>query len=554
MKTRRPTRKIKRKVPRQRRAARQSAPAKIRSEKTLKLVETIEAYYRDRRRKFEEFIQTVRELPPVERAVKWLESVAADPEGYDDLEALVYLSSKGFDLSAFIDAAREWWRRDENDAIASCMRGTPVYGPGRKKPTYKNKVAITASSEIENISEFLLRDFWRRGQVSMFSIDATMFRAMEWCRIGGFDRWFRRIAKNLENNVIRGEVDADWAIAYLFNMTRSTAALSMVEKALNRMLEMVELDRDGDFPWVLPPSRPFSDAHPIEDLSYAGALIFAAVRLRGLQFKSPLIDKAVELLLSRQTGDGFWPASFKKDQGSVETTAIAIHALAIVRPLGWDRQVKKAASWLLTKQNEGGYWREDTSPDPTYLTVLVLDALELAEGRNEVTFNSPDSTPKHTEKSKDVPRRFRVAVSFPGEVRELVESVVRLLETRLGKKSIFYDKDFEAELAVVDLDLRLQRIYRDESDLIVVFVAKEYNKKEWCGLEWRGIRDLIRSVRSRDIMLLKMKGAQMPSGTFFGDGYVDISDRSAKEIAGLIYERLSINKQALAMAGPRRDR
>ena len=60
-------------------------------------------------------------------------------------------------------------------------------------------------------------------------------------------------------------------------------------------------------------------------------------------------------------------------------------------------------------------------------------------------------------------KRFRVALSFPGERRPFVEAVARRLAERVGKDRVFYDSDCQAELARPDLDTYLQAIYRDDS-------------------------------------------------------------------------------------------
>src|SRR5262249_39560640 len=53
-------------------------------------------------------------------------------------------------------------------------------------------------------------------------------------------------------------------------------------------------------------------------------------------------------------------------------------------------------------------------------------------------------------------RRFRVALSFPGENRAYVASVAAHLKSGLGDGRVFYDNDYVAELARPNLDLLLQ--------------------------------------------------------------------------------------------------
>jgi hypothetical protein len=134
-------------------------------------------------------------------------------------------------------------------------------------------------------------------------------------------------------------------------------------------------------------------------------------------------------------------------------------------------------------------------------------------------------------------RRFRVALSFPGEHRAFVAQVAQHLAERLGREAILYDAWYEAEFARPDLDTYLQALYHDQSDLIAIFLCADYARKEWCGLEWRAVRDLIKARRAASVMSLRLDNTEVP-GLFSIDGYVWIARRSPAEIASLILERL----------------
>ncbi|MFP3941141.1 MAG: TIR domain-containing protein, partial [Thermoanaerobaculia bacterium] len=139
--------------------------------------------------------------------------------------------------------------------------------------------------------------------------------------------------------------------------------------------------------------------------------------------------------------------------------------------------------------------------------------------------------------------RFRVALSFPGEHRAFVEKVAEGLSGELGRDRVLYDRYYEAEFARPNLDTYLQRLYRDQSELVVVFLCAEYERKEWCGLEWRAVRDLIKSRRDESVMLLRSDDTGIP-GLFSGDGSVWIQDREPREVAELVLERLRRNAEA----------
>lgn len=135
---------------------------------------------------------------------------------------------------------------------------------------------------------------------------------------------------------------------------------------------------------------------------------------------------------------------------------------------------------------------------------------------------------------------FRVALSFAGEHRPYVEEVARALARELGQDEVFYDNHFKHDLAVVDLDVLLQSIYHHKSDLVVVFLCGNYQKKEWCGLEWRSVRDLIKSKRhAQRIMFFRFDDAPV-DGVFSQDGAIDCREHLSAEAADLILKRLQV--------------
>ncbi|HVT19343.1 MAG TPA: NB-ARC domain-containing protein [Thermoanaerobaculia bacterium] len=134
---------------------------------------------------------------------------------------------------------------------------------------------------------------------------------------------------------------------------------------------------------------------------------------------------------------------------------------------------------------------------------------------------------------------YEIALSFAGELRSLVSAVAARLASELGRDRVFYDRFHEAELARPNLDLYLQEIYRERSRLVVVFLGADYERKEWPGLEWRVVRDLIKSKRSEQIMLIRADEGAVP-GVLGIDGYVDARGRDPGEVAYLILERLRL--------------
>ena len=135
-------------------------------------------------------------------------------------------------------------------------------------------------------------------------------------------------------------------------------------------------------------------------------------------------------------------------------------------------------------------------------------------------------------------QRFRIALSYPGEHRDYVHQVAECLVECLGHPHVFYDKYWQAELSYFNFDTELQDIYHKQSDLIAVFLCKEYKDKEWCGLEWRSIRDLIKRNRGEIVIPIRIDDCDM-SGVFSIDRYEDALNQQPKTIADIIFKRWS---------------
>ncbi len=137
-------------------------------------------------------------------------------------------------------------------------------------------------------------------------------------------------------------------------------------------------------------------------------------------------------------------------------------------------------------------------------------------------------------------KRFRIAMSFSSQQREFVSKVAERLGSHLGRDSILYDQWHEAEFARPRLGMYLPRLYREEAELVTAFLGADYRNREWCGLEWDAIFDLIKQRGDSFVMLLRFDDAEIP-GLYSTHGCVWIADRSPDEIADLILERLRLN-------------
>jgi hypothetical protein len=134
---------------------------------------------------------------------------------------------------------------------------------------------------------------------------------------------------------------------------------------------------------------------------------------------------------------------------------------------------------------------------------------------------------------------FDVALSFPGETRDYIERVAEQLVSSLGPNRVFYDKFYQAQLAVPNLDTVLQKLYGESCRLVVAFLSKDYATKKWCGIEWKAIREILHKKEDESVMYVKFDSADIP-GVFSYDGYIDASNHSEIEVASMINQRIQL--------------
>lgn len=503
-----------------------------------------------RKKQIDEFRRSSADLSPQRRAEKFLRLTLERWESCSDLEALVYLASRRLPHEKETKDTIEMWAAAEKRVIDACERGNTSIPTPDGEPQWFGGRPRHEAADIQNRTSYELPNFWD-SRNDPRPTEATMFRVVEWCGIDGFDAWWTRFAREINEDMLRGGPIPEIVMWWLFDMCRSPFARNLMGDTLLHVLNVVTVcGPPRRFPWALRRQRMRRDGSAEyfldDNLDYAASLLWCVKWLRPSEHKE-LTREAVGLLAKYQLASGGWSDWASSSEASIETTAIAVHAIAASSAPRSKEMMRSAATWLIDQQDPAGYWAEESCPDPVYLTVLVLDALEMASDGDQTTLlgRKQHGRIKGTESiSTSRPReltstgkRFRVALSFPGELRTKVGRVAKHLVAALGEEQVFYDRNFQHELARPNLDTYLQSIYSDESDLVVLFASSTYAEKKWCGIEWRAIRNIINGRKDDQFMIVKL-GSFSIEGIFGCDGYLDGRNLTGKRIAEMILERV----------------
>lgn len=102
------------------------------------------------------------------------------------------------------------------------------------------------------------------------------------------------------------------------------------------------------------------------------------------------------------------------------------------------------------------------------------------------------------EKGSNNPYKFKIAVSFTGQYRNLVESVCKeIMNLGFRRDDIFYDNWHKEIFNGPNAKEKIENVYRD-SDFVVVLLSPDYSEKNWTGfVEWKTILKLINEGKEK---------------------------------------------------------
>jgi hypothetical protein len=136
---------------------------------------------------------------------------------------------------------------------------------------------------------------------------------------------------------------------------------------------------------------------------------------------------------------------------------------------------------------------------------------------------------------REISTDYDVALSFAGEDREYVDAVSDAL-TSAGV-SVFYDKLEEANLWGSNLYNHLSEVYLKRARYTVMFISHWYVEKRWTNFERESAQARALMESKEYILPVRFDDTEIP-GMPPTIHYVSANERSPKEIAGLILQKL----------------
>lgn len=132
-------------------------------------------------------------------------------------------------------------------------------------------------------------------------------------------------------------------------------------------------------------------------------------------------------------------------------------------------------------------------------------------------------------------QEYEAALSFAGEQREYVRRVAAALDA--AKVTYFFDERAAAGMWGEDLVEYLDRVYRQGSRFVVVFVSSAYATKVWPRVEFRSALAHAIEVKGAYILPVRFDDTALP-GLLPTVAYLDARRLGPEEIAQSLLEKL----------------
>lgn len=320
------------------------------------------------------------------KAEAWLYHSALEAGANADLEALVYFRSQGETITSSTAISENWinW-------ICTDVQRDFMLNRGLKdivKKAKNNELSLLELTDLCKEADYFPNFLSARDEEEDF-ITATFFRAVEWLQLEEFGPWVDAYAREV-STVYQGGVDSIYSLYPLFYYCRSDLLLRKTSKfGLEALLYGICVGNvESSRPWKRyweEPDKGQTKPLFIDYIPTASIIAFAWQRINPTNINKDVLDNALLLLIQTQLASGAWSLTSKDTEGSILSTCLAMTALSVVKPVGFQRYVEKAKEWLLCQQNEVGCWYIQGG-SAVMLNILCLEAIKLAEGNNQITY------------------------------------------------------------------------------------------------------------------------------------------------------------------------
>ncbi len=289
----------------------------------------------------------------------------------------------------------------------------------------------------------------------------------------------------------------------------------------------------------------------------------------GIRFMAETIDSLVEEYGSLNLGDveeerktiGMFIAHYNKighlnESGASASSIGYLKAAAIFKIIELEKAKKKTRIRKVIQALDKKIYhivyrlREEHFADARLPEIIYTIKEYIYEKEGKI------QTPKQTKPSviddqklqdlnlQDSPGKFDVAFSLAHEQHQYVDKVFEYLDQNAKDLKVFYYRDEGQEIILWGKNQieHLQKVYRDLSTHVIIFISADYVKKRWAKHEWHSVQEAILDRPEEYLLPARFDNTELP-GLHKTINYIDLSNKTPDEFAKMIFQKIQSLKE-----------
>lgn len=296
---------------------------------------------------------------------------ASSERGYSpaDDETIIYLMSQSLNDEGLEKEAQHRWRRYKKEWCSSYFTDNNPFN-GELSADRLRFIHWDKLSSLRPLEPLMLKAWVEKSKNPSKDISKHFFDTYDYRDTYNY--------KVESQHLLSPQFLSDYV--KVFSLFRTDLDVDPIRSHLKKLI--------GKFYNFISGSRDFEYNYTVTDISYLSGLLFSFATNR---FQHDILKNQVGCFFSNKARDDInitlnnSTVKFTQDIPLITLIALEVHTIYYSRPQGMVSFLHKAKEWLLNKQSPYGYWYDGVN-NPEYTTVLVLDALQLIDGKGGLSF------------------------------------------------------------------------------------------------------------------------------------------------------------------------
>jgi len=244
--------------------------------------------------------------------------------------------------------------------------------------------------------------------------------------------------------------------------------------------------------------------------------------------------------------------SYYDKHGNLNDPAVSVSSLQILKASAVCKIIILEADKINAKItriaksiDEEIYYIAEQMHDQLFFRIQIPEFMQSIKELYSQPNQKPINLPQVRSELPEDDEYYDIAFSLAHEQHEYVDDIYKNLKRISSSLNVFYYRDEIEEIKSWGKNQfnHLQKIYRDQSKHVIIFISKDYVIKRWARHEWRAVQEAILDRDEEYLLPVRFDDTDLP-GLPSTIGYIDISQKTPEDFANIIVQKVGLQKTA----------